>query len=134
MNTKMRVLVADDHQQCRWAIINILRAEFDVVGAVDDGNKLIDAAISLLPDVIVSDIAMPFLTGIQAMEELHREGYDIPFVLVSTVNYEAQDYVKTGAMAFVNKLDMGQDLIPAVYSAVLEPVCVPRNTKYQRSN
>jgi len=134
MNAKLRVLIADDHEQCRWAIARLLHTEFDVVGAVDNGRKLVDVAMSLQPDVIVSDVSMPFLTGIQAMEELYRKGYEIPFVLVSTANSEAEDYIKVGAMAFVNKVDMGHDLVTAVSSVVLREASVSRDGEGQHSN
>jgi CheY-like chemotaxis protein len=134
MSAKLRVLVADDHEQCRWAMAHLLCAECDVVAAVADGRKLVDAAKSLLPDVIVSDISMPLLTGVQAMEELHQNGYEIPFVLVSTANSGAADYIKRGAMAFVNKVDMGHDLVVAVFSAALGQVCVSRSAEERRSN
>src|ERR1700675_149190 len=115
MSAKLRVLVADDHEQCRWVIVRLLRVEFEVVAAVADGSKLIDAAMSLLPDVIVSDIYMPLLTGMQAMEDLRRKGFDIPFVLVSTADSGVEEYIKRGAMAYVNKTDLGHDLVTAVF-------------------
>ncbi|HEY2646569.1 MAG TPA: response regulator transcription factor [Candidatus Acidoferrales bacterium] len=129
MNAKLRVLIADDHEQFRWAMANILCAECDVVAAVADGRKLVDAAISLLPDVIVSDISMPFLNGVQGMEELRERGYEIPFVLVSTANCGAEDYIKRGAMAYVNKIDIGHDLLVAVFSASLGQVCISRSAE-----
>jgi len=126
-SAKLRVLVADDHEACRWAIAHQLSVECDVVAAVADGRKLVDAAMSLLPDVIVSDISMPLLTGVQAMEELHKKGYEIPVVLVSASNSGAEDYIKRGAMAYVSKVDIGHDLVIAVFSAALGQVCVSRN-------
>jgi CheY-like chemotaxis protein len=126
-SAKLRVLVADDHEECRWAIAHLLGVECDVVAAVADGRKLVDAAMSLLPDVIVSDISMPLLTGVEAMEELYQKGYEIPFVLVSTANLGAEDYIKRGAMAYVNKVDIGHDLLIAVFSAALGQVCISRN-------
>jgi len=134
MGAKVRVLIADDHEQCRWAMAHLLCSECDVVGAVADGRKLVDAAISLMPDVIVSDISMPLLSGIQAMEEIAKRGYQIPFVLVSTANCGAGDYIKRGAMAFVSKVDMGHDLLVAVFSASLGQVCVSRSAEDRRSN
>ena len=131
-SAKLRVLVADDHEECRWAMAHLLGVECDVVAAVADGRKLVDAAISLLPDVIVSDISMPMLTGIQAMEELFERGFDIPFVLVSTGISGAEDFIKRGAMAFVNKVDMGHDLVIAVFSASLGQVCVSRSAEERR--
>lgn len=129
MSARQRVLVADDHEQSRQAIVKLLRAEFDVVAAVDDGRKLVDAVVSLLPDAIVSDVSMPLLTGIQAMQELSRKGYEIPFVLVSTANFEAEDHIKVGAMAFVNKVDMGRDLVTAVFSVLLGQASELRETE-----
>ncbi len=134
MGAKLRVLVADDHEQCRWAIVRLLRVEFEVVAAVADGSRLVDAAMSLLPDVIVSDIHMPLLTGMQAMEDLRRKGHDIPFVLVSPANSGVEEYIKRGAMAFVNKTDLGHDLVTAVFSAAIGSVCVSRNAAGKRSN
>ena len=134
MSAKLRVLVADDHEQCRWAIVRMLRVEFEVVAAVADGSRLIDAAMSLLPDVIVSDIHMPLLTGMQAMEDLRRKGCNIPFVLVSTGNSGVEEYIKRGAMAFVNKTDLGHDLVTAVFSAAIGSVCVSRNAAGKRSD
>jgi CheY-like chemotaxis protein len=134
MSAKLRVLVADDHEQCRWAMAHLLCVECDVVAAVADGRKLVDAAMSLVPDVIVSDISMPLLTGIQAMDELYERGYEIPFVLVSTANSGTEDYIKRGAMAFVNKVDMGHDLVIAVFSASLGQVCVSRSAEERRVN
>ena len=133
MGTKvLRVLIADDHEQCRWAMAHLLSVECNVVAAVADGRELVDAAISLLPDVIVTDISMPVLTGIQAMDELFERGFDIPFVLVSSGISGAEDFIKRGAMAFVNKVDMGHDLVIAVFSASLGQVCVSRSAEERR--
>jgi DNA-binding NarL/FixJ family response regulator len=118
-DSKLRVLVADDHELSRWAIARLLSIKFDVVGAVADGRKLVDAATILLPDVIVSDVSMPLLSGPQAMEELKRKGHKIPFVLVSVDPSSAEEYVLRGAVAFVEKVDLGRDLVPAVCSAAL---------------
>ena len=134
MSGKVRVLIADDHEQCRWVMANLLCGECDVVAAVADGRELVDAAVSLIPDVIVSDISMPLLTGVQAMDELFKMGYEFPFVLVSTANSGAADYIKRGAMAFVNKVDMGHDLVVAVLSAALGQVCVSRSAEDRRFN
>jgi DNA-binding NarL/FixJ family response regulator len=134
MSTKVRVLIADDHEQCRWAMAHLLCGECDVVAAVADGRKLVEAAISLQPDVIVSDVSMPLLSGIQAMEELGEKGYEIPFVVVSTANCGAGDYIKLGAMAFVSKVDMGHDLLVAVFSAALGKVCISRSAGERRSS
>lgn len=117
MSKKVRVLIADDHEECRWAIARLLNGTVDLVGAVANGKQLVRAAISLLPDVIVSDISMPLMSGNQAMMELKFKGYKIPVVLISSDVSGVDDYVKAGAAAFVAKIDMGSALATAVASA-----------------
>src|SRR5438445_6948383 len=79
----LRILVADDHASMRDCIVSLLQADFEVVGAVSDGDELVKAVLELKPDVIVSDICMPKLTGIDAKECLQALGVDVPFVFVS---------------------------------------------------
>ena len=100
---------------------------FDPVGAVADGRELVDAAIISKPDVIVSDVFMPRMTGNQAMMELRAKGYDIPFVLISSDWSGAEEYVRQGAMAFVAKIDMGKELRNAVVSAYSGQLYISRS-------
>ena len=123
---KLRVLVADDHEQMRWTIVNVLDAHFEVIGAVADGKKLVEAAIALQPDVIVSDIAMPLLTGPEAMKELKSGWHDVPFVLVSGNPSDVTHWIEQGAAAFVDKIDIGYDLVPAVRSAAVGELYLSR--------
>ena len=111
---KLRVLVADDHEQARWAIAHLLQAECNVVGAVTDGAQLVDAAILLRPDVIVSDVSMPSLSGPQAMDQLKAKGSDIPFVFVSADSSNKEKFIEQGRSAFVAKIDMGRELVTTV--------------------
>jgi DNA-binding NarL/FixJ family response regulator len=117
MSKNLRVLIADDHEQCRWLTARLLSLNVDVVGAKSDGRQLVDAAVALRPDVIVSDISMPVMTGVRAMIELKGTGYDIPFVLISSDATGVDAYLEQGAIAFVAKVDMGSELVPAVASA-----------------
>jgi DNA-binding NarL/FixJ family response regulator len=94
-----------------------LNLSFDLVDAVANGRQLINAAIFLRPDVIVSDVSMPLMSDNQAMMELKFRGYTIPFVLISADVCGVDDYIKDGAIAFVAKIDMGSELAPAVASA-----------------
>ena len=71
---RARVLLADDHRLVAEGLKSILAAEFDVAGVVADGRALILAAKALRPDVIVSDVTMPELNGIEALEELKKHG------------------------------------------------------------
>jgi DNA-binding NarL/FixJ family response regulator len=111
---KLRVLIAEDHEQMRWQLVRSLSLEFDVVGSLSNGGELVDLAISLNADVIVSDVRMPVLSGPEAMKILRRTGYNIPFVLISISSCGAEEFIRQGAAAFVEKLDIGYELAHAV--------------------
>jgi DNA-binding NarL/FixJ family response regulator len=111
---KLRVLIAEDHEQMRWQLVRSLSLDFDVVGSLSNGGELVDLAISLNPDVIVSDVRMPVLSGPEAMKILRRTGYNIPFVLISISSCGAEEFIRQGAAAFVEKLDIGYELAHAV--------------------
>ena len=71
---KIRILLADDHQMFVAGLRKLLEADFDVVGAVPDGREMVRAAEALSPDVIVADISMPSLNGIDAAAQLRAAG------------------------------------------------------------
>jgi DNA-binding NarL/FixJ family response regulator len=123
---KLRILVADDHGDVRWAIIRFLSEEFHVVGSAADGRSLVDAAITLVPDVIVSDFSMPLLNGPEAMDELRATGLDIPFVFVSADATRVEECIEAGGMGFVQKTDIGHELTRAVGAANRREVYLSR--------
>jgi DNA-binding NarL/FixJ family response regulator len=123
---KLRVLIADDNREMRWAMIRLLAGEFEVVGSTADGRNLIDATITLAPDVVVTDISMPFLTGPEAMEVVQATGLDIPFVLVSADADGVEDYIEAGALGFVHKPDIACELARAIAAAGRGDVYVSR--------
>jgi len=99
---------------------SLLQSEFDVVGQVENGLALVDAAARLRPDVIVSDISMPGIDGITAASSIIRTNPAARIVLI-TVNGDpllvARGF-KTGALGFVLKRTAGETLLPAVRSAL----------------
>lgn len=104
----------------RSIVVAILSAEFQVVGAVGDGEQLVQAAIFLQPDVIVSDIRMPVKDGLSAREELRSRGMDRPFVFMTML--EASDLsslITTEGMGFVHKTDLFNELKLAIHEALL---------------
>lgn len=127
MSKRLRVLIADDHQQCLWMLTKLLSLTFDLVGTVADGRQLIDAAMALRPDLIVSDVSMPLVNGNQAMLHLKAKGCDIPFVLISSDWSGAKEYIAEGAMAFVAKIDIGSELRNAMASAYSGHLYVSRS-------
>jgi len=69
---KTRVLLADDHKIVIEGLKSLLGGEFEVVGSVEDGRALVDQAATLHPDVIVADISMPQLNGIEAARQIKK--------------------------------------------------------------
>lgn len=116
-----RVLLADDHLELLEAEIGLLQPHFELVGIARDGAVLVSEAQRLNPDVVVADISMPVLNGIDAVHKLKELGSKAKFVFL-TVN-TGQEFVnaclQAGAGAYVWKSRMKSHLIPAIY-AVLE--------------
>ena len=127
---RLRVLIADDHADARRLIQEVLRSNFDVVGAVEDGRRLIDAAVQLRPDVIVSDVNMGVLSGPDAMTELRNTGHEIPFVLVSVETLNVEERIRQGAKGFVDKRDLVEELAPAVHSAFKGSIYLSRGARW----
>jgi DNA-binding NarL/FixJ family response regulator len=117
---KIRVLLADDHEAVRERVRGLLGEDFEVVGAVGDGREAVIAALRLDPDVLVIDISMPVLNGLQATQQLRaaNQGTKIIFLTI----HEDQDFVaaalSAGASGYVAKTDVTTDLIPAIRDAV----------------
>ncbi len=105
-------MVADDHGDMRNMLVSILKDKFEIAATAADGKALVDVALSIHPDVIVSDVSMPMLTGPQAMQELSTRGRSIPFVFVSAGND-----VSGGRAPFVSKINAYSQLVPAVHAA-----------------
>jgi len=110
--SKLKVMIAEDHETLNLTLIRWLGRSFDVVAAVKDGRSLVDGAILLNPDLIVSDVSMPLLTGIQALEELTARGYHIPFVFVTAEPVP----IMRGTWSVVDKEDIVSELEAAVLS------------------
>lgn len=113
----LRVVVADDHLEMRQAIERLLQGRFDVVQSVSNGQALVEAALASRPDVIVSDVRMPRLSGVEAMRMLQNRGTRVPFVLVSAETVGAQEWIELGATCVVHKMDLETDLESAVQAA-----------------
>ena len=114
--SKIRVLLADDHGGVLDTVARLLVPEFDVVGAVTDGYGLLSAAERLKPDVVIVDISMPILNGIEAVRRLMESGSLAQVVFLSV--HESSDYVRaalaTGALGYVVKPRLGVDLNVAI--------------------
>ena len=115
------VLVADDHAIVMEGLVSLLKEHaFDVVGAVGDGEKLIEAARRLKPDVIVTDLSMPGLTGIDVLKKLREERIESRVVVLTMHNDadRATQALKAGASAFLLKESAGEELVTAIHQAL----------------
>ena len=113
---KLRVLIADGHDRMRECMNGILRTDFDVIGALRDGDELLNAAMCLEPDVIVTEVSTRGLGALDVQERLQREGIDIPFVYV-TIDPILQGYLTTGLRLCLVKTDLLSCLNAEVRSA-----------------
>ena len=115
------VLVADDHAIVMEGLVALLKEhDFDVVGAVGDGLKLIEAARQLKPDVIVTDLSMPALSGLDVLGRLKDERIDSKVVVLTMHNDgdRAAQALKAGASAFLLKESAGEELVAAIRQAL----------------
>jgi DNA-binding NarL/FixJ family response regulator len=117
---KPRILLADDHRLVAEGLKSLLSAEFDLVGVVEDGRALIDAARKLRPDVIVADITMPHLNGIDALAVLKKDHKHVRFVFL-TMHTEvayARRALEAGASGYVLKHSASAELLAAIRAAL----------------
>ena len=115
-----RLLLADDHAAMLAQAVNRLTGTFEIVGSVSNGLDLLEAAARLKPDVVVLDITMPDLDGIEVARQLQRAGCHAKLVFL-TVHQDA-DYVhaafQAGGNAYVIKSRLASDLVPAIHEAL----------------
>ena len=107
-------------QLCSTPRLPLLYPHFDVVGAAADGAALVSEARSLHPDIIVTDISMPILNGIDAMHKLQESGSTAKFVFL-TVHSErefVEACMEAGALGYVQKLSMKRHLVPAIQAVL----------------
>ena len=111
-----RVLLADDHRLLREAFARLLEADCDVVGAVADGRALLAAAPELRPDVVVIDVAMPLLNGLDATRQLKRlmPGVKVIFLTMSEDPGVAAEAFRVGASGYVLKNSAASELLQAI--------------------
>jgi DNA-binding NarL/FixJ family response regulator len=115
-----RVLLADDHRMVSEGLKGLLAGEFELIGVVEDGRAMVAAAKRLHPDVIVSDITMPHLNGIDAMARLKKDNPDIKVVFLSMHQNAAyaRRALKAGALGFVLKHSAPAELVMAMRAAM----------------
>jgi len=118
--SRPRVLLADDHRVVSEGLKHVLADDFELVGMVEDGRALVASAKKLRPDVIVADITMPNLNGIEAMAQLKKDNPHVKVVFL-TMHQDpayARRALEAGAVGFVVKHSAPAELIMAVHAAL----------------
>jgi DNA-binding NarL/FixJ family response regulator len=115
-----RLLIADDHRLVAEACKALLEPEFEVVGIVTDGRSLVKSTLSLKPDVILLDISMPHLNGLDAAEQIKHSqpAVKLVFLTMNAAADVAADAFQRGASAYVLKHSAAEELVSAIRKVV----------------
>ncbi len=113
---RIRVLLADDHEAMLDRVARLLAIECNVVGTATDGQQALDAARKLKPDVLVLDISMPVMNGIETAHRLKEAGAEtrIVFLTVHDDPDYAREALEAGALGYVIKQRIASDLMIAI--------------------
>jgi DNA-binding NarL/FixJ family response regulator len=113
---RVRLLLAEDHKQMCEMISRVVKGEFEVVGAVGDGQALVEAEYRLKPDICIVDISMPVLDGFEAARLLQRSGSTVKIIFLTAHAHMAflDAALDAGALGYVLKPRMASDLCPAI--------------------
>jgi DNA-binding NarL/FixJ family response regulator len=114
------ILLADDHTMFCAALQKLLEPEYEVIGCVGDGLKLVKTAVALKPDVVLVDVGMPLLNGLDAGRELKKQMPKIKIIFL-TMNPDpkiASEALRIGASGYLLKNSQGAELLQAVRNAV----------------
>ena len=116
---RIRVLLADDHPMVLEGVAKILEDEFDIVGKVENGRALVAAAQELNPDIIVTDMTMPLLHGLEACRQLKRlvDSKVIFLTMHADVAY-AKEAFQAGASGYLLKRNAASELIDAIHTVI----------------
>ena len=115
-----RIVLADDHPEMLRTIALVLGNEFNIIGTAENGKRAVELTTTLSPDVLVLDISMPIVNGIEAASRLRAHGSRARVVFL-TVNTDP-DFVeaarRAGAVGYVLKESLALDLAPAIRAAI----------------
>jgi DNA-binding NarL/FixJ family response regulator len=114
-----RVIVADDYPGMLAAVKRLLTPDCDIVDAVTDGEALIESATRLHPDVVVADLNLPLVNGLEACRRIKQAHPGIQIVVFTALADEAimEEVLAAGAAAFMSKQSIGGELISAIKKA-----------------
>src|ERR1700689_4304803 len=115
---KLRILVADDHEIVRRGLCSLLqkREQWEVCGEASDGREAVEMAKQLKPDVVIVDIGMPYLNGLDTTRQLlqHDPNFKVIVLTITDSDQVIREALDAGARGFVLKSDAARDLVAAV--------------------
>ncbi|HXU13512.1 MAG TPA: response regulator transcription factor [Terriglobales bacterium] len=115
--SRARILIADDHVMVAAALKQLLASDFEVLATVHDGRSLVLAAQTLSPDVVLVDVSMPLLNGLDAAERIKRSS-PVTKIIYVTVNHDpdlAAESLRRGADGYILKSCAASELISAIH-------------------
>jgi DNA-binding NarL/FixJ family response regulator len=114
--SRPRLLIADDHAVVAEALCVYLEKTFDVIGLVADGRAMLEESIRLRPDVVITDVAMPLLNGLDAARRIREQNSNVKFVFLTMLDdlNLAAAALELGPVAFVLKRSGGLELLKAI--------------------
>lgn len=111
-----RILIADDHKVVAEGLVRLLGDQYEIVDTINDGRLLLDAVSRHRPDVLLLDVSMPHVSGLEAMRQLRESGLEVR-VIVLTMHADANlavESLRTGASGYVLKESSGEELLTAL--------------------
>ncbi len=122
MGKKIRLLLADDHTIVRQGMAHLLEEQPDmkVVGEANNGKAVVKMALELIPDIVILDIAMPLLNGIEAAKRIRKELPDSKILILSMYSHEhyIHQLIETGVSGYLLKDSSGIEIINAIRAAM----------------
>jgi len=122
MTESIRILIADDHTIVRQGLARLLEEQPDlkVVGEATNGKKAIDRALELEPDIVIMDIAMPRMNGLEAAKRIRKQLPGTKILILSMYSHEhyIHDLLETGVSGYLLKDSSGRDIIKAIRAAM----------------
>ena len=114
-----RILLADDQEEMLQTLVEMLEGEFQIVGTAENGMRVLELTPRLAPDIVVLDISMPEMNGIEAAWRLREEGSLARVVFLTAHNDPdlVEAAVSAGALGYVLKSHLATDLVSAIWQA-----------------
>ena len=124
------MVLADDHLALVESVRRVLADKFEVLRVAENGSDAVHAVLTLDPDILVIDISMPVLDGLQAARQLKKANCRTKIVFLTS--HEGQDFaaaaLSAGAIGYVTKARLDTDLIPAILSAMQGHAFISKST------